>query len=445
MNKSYLSIAMAYVGVLVGAGLSSGQDLLQYFLSFGRMGLLGVLLLGLMNIIFGRIIITLGSHFQSDSHQDVLVKITYPWVGRLIDVTLIISCFVVGFVMVAGAGANLEQQFAIPAWLGALSCSLLVVMISFFDIERITQVLGIFTPVIVVMILLVAGYTLFQQGIDLEALDQAALEMKPVMPNVWFSVVNYYALCAMNGVSMAFVLGGSVLRIGDAEKGGAAGGCIIGLIITCAALAIAANLPAVKDTQIPMLMIVNNIHHIFGWIYAVVIFALIFNTAFSLYYATARRLAGSNVKKMRLYLLFLVTVGYVCSFGGFTSLVSYMYPILGYLGILLLIVLAFAWWKERESILLEKLLRRKMIRLLLRKYNDDVPFDKKHKEAFHKLGEISAADTENLKEDIKSYVKEVAENHEDLTGYVEENLPVDHEKLKDLLAKKEENDNEEVK
>ena len=29
MSKKYLSVAFAYVGVIVGAGLASGQDLLQ--------------------------------------------------------------------------------------------------------------------------------------------------------------------------------------------------------------------------------------------------------------------------------------------------------------------------------------------------------------------------------------------------------------------------------
>ena len=35
MSKRIWSIALAYVGVMIGAGVSSGQDLLQYFVSFG--------------------------------------------------------------------------------------------------------------------------------------------------------------------------------------------------------------------------------------------------------------------------------------------------------------------------------------------------------------------------------------------------------------------------
>lgn len=405
MNKQSLSIAMAYVGVLVGAGLSSGQDIMQYFLSFGSIGLLGVVLLGVLNIVFGRIIITLGCHYQSESHHEVLAQITHPIIHRIIDFTLICSCFVVGFVMVAGAGANLEQQFGLPAWLGALICSGLVIAISFLDFGKITQVLGIFTPLIMVMILAVTAYTFMTRSFDVYAMDRAVIGIEPVMSNVWLSVINYYALCAMNGVSMAFVLGGSVVRIGDAEKGGILGGTMIGLIIICAALTLFMYLDEVKYADIPMLMIVNNIHPLLGYFYAVVIFALIFNTAFSLYYATARRLAAGDERKLRFLLVGLVAIGYVCSFGGFTTLVSYMYPVLGYMGILLLIVLAVAWWNERESILLEKLLRRKMIRLMLRKYDEDADYTAKHKETFQKLGELSVADTDNLKKRYQKLCK----------------------------------------
>ncbi|SDO92244.1 YkvI family membrane protein [Selenomonas ruminantium] len=425
ISREAVSLAMAYVGVLVGAGLSSGQDLLQYFLSFGRMGLLGVALLGVLNIIFGRIIVTLGSHYQSSNHQEVLEQIAHPVINRIIDVTLILSCFVVGFVMVAGAGANLQQQFGLPSWLGALICSLLVIVIAFLDFDRITKVLGIFTPLVVIMILAAAGCTFWNGSFDLDVLDAAAASIKPVMPNVGLSVLNYFALCAMNGVSMAFVLGGSVLRITDAEKGGALGGAIISVIVGSAALTLFANLDLVKDAEIPMLVIVNHISPLFALAYALVIFALIFNTAFSLYYATAKRFAGNDEKKLRRLLIGIVALGYVCSFGGFTTLVSYLYPILGFMGILLLVVLTVAWFKERENIIQEKMLRRKMIRLLFRKYDDDYEFTNKTRLAFHKLGKMSAADTESLKASIKAYAKAIAQKHDNLRAYAEKHLSLD--------------------
>ncbi|MDD6422619.1 MAG: hypothetical protein PUF83_06100 [Intestinibaculum porci] len=68
MKHEAMKIALAYVGVIVGAGLSSGQDILQYFLSFGKVGMIGVIILGILNIVFDRIIIALGSYFQANNH-----------------------------------------------------------------------------------------------------------------------------------------------------------------------------------------------------------------------------------------------------------------------------------------------------------------------------------------------------------------------------------------
>ena len=116
------------------------------------------------------------------------------------------------------------------------------------------------------------------------------------MPNIYLAVINYFSLCAISAVSMAFVLGGSLVRISVAEKSGLLGEAIIGFIITCAAVTLFANIDTVKDADIPMLEIVKNISPVFSFIYSITIFALIFNTAFSLFYACAKRFAGKNKK-----------------------------------------------------------------------------------------------------------------------------------------------------
>ena len=59
MIKRILNIALAYVGVVIGAGLSSGQDLMQYFVSFGKLGIFGTLVLGVISVFFGKLLLRL--------------------------------------------------------------------------------------------------------------------------------------------------------------------------------------------------------------------------------------------------------------------------------------------------------------------------------------------------------------------------------------------------
>lgn len=434
LRGQHWKIAFAYIGIIIGAGLSSGQDLLQYFLCFGRIGLLGVALLGILNVIFGKIMVTFGSYYRSDNHEEVFTEIAHPVITRLLDLVLVIGSFVMGFVMVAGAGSNLQQQFGIPTWIGALICSGLILMVAFLDFDKITGVLGGFTPVMIVMILLITVYTFFGKSYDFTMLDHAARTIQPAMGNVWLSVINYYALCAMTGVSMAFILGGSVVRIGVAEKGGTLGGALIGLIVMAASLALFANIDVVKDTDMPMLSIVNRIHPALAMVYALTIFALIFNTAFSLYYSIARRYSKGSTKRMRILMAGIVAAGYLCSFGGFKQLIGMMYPILGYMGVLLLVILLTGWVRERSSVTAEKFFRRKLIRISLKKQAPDRTVTPREQKLFQTLVERSPADTDALREDIHATARQIAEQAEDIRSYVETHLSVDDDKLQQTLA-----------
>lgn len=124
MLKRILNISLAYVGVVIGAGLSSGQDLMQYFVSFGKWGIIGTIVLGIISVVFGKIIITLGSYFRSNDHSEVLSQIAGPITNKILDIALIVSCFVVGLVMIAGAGSNLNQQFDLSIIITVAICIL---------------------------------------------------------------------------------------------------------------------------------------------------------------------------------------------------------------------------------------------------------------------------------------------------------------------------------
>ena len=78
-----------------------------------------------------------------------------------------------------------------------------------------------------------------------------------------------------------------------------------------------------------------------------------------------------------------VVIGYALSFIGFRELVSIMYPILRYIGFVMLLILAVAWIKEKSNIQGEKFLRRKMIRLITKKYDDNQEYTIGDKEEFN--------------------------------------------------------------
>lgn len=406
MSKRIWSIALAYVGVMIGAGVSSGQDLLQYFVSFGAWGLIGVIVLGVLHVGFGRLMIALGSYYRSDDHSVVLAEISHPVIYRILDIALIITCFIFGFVMIAGAGANLNQQFGMPFWVGAFLCTVLTIVVSFLDFKKIIGVIGVFTPVILVMIALIFMTNVLGRHWEFSEMNRISQTIQSPFPSVWMSVVNYFAVCVMSAIAMAFVMGGSIFKINEAEKSGAWDGFMVGVIFFITTLILFANSDKVVKSDVPMLAIAKEVNPIFATLYALVIFGLIFNTVFSLYYALGKRFAAGSEKRFKFFVTAFSLSGFVVSFMGFRQLVAVMYPIIGYMGLLMLVVLVIASYRKKAKIRKEKEIRNHLLAIVEKAYDPNQDLTPQDKEKAKQLRDASIIDNQTLREDSHSQVRQ---------------------------------------
>ena len=406
MSKRIWSIALAYVGVMIGAGVSSGQDLLQYFVSFGAWGLIGVIVLGVLHVGFGRLMIALGSYYQSDDHSVVLAEISHPVIYRILDIALIITCFIFGFVMTAGAGANLNQQFGMPFWVGAFLCTALTIVVSFLDFKKIIGVIGVFTPMILVMIAVIFMTNVLGRHWDFEEMNRISQTIQSPFPSVWMSVVNYFAVCVMSAIAMAFVMGGSIFKINEAEKSGAWGGFMVGVIFFITTLILFANSDKVVKSDAPMLAIAKEVNPIFATLYTFVIFGLIFNTVFSLYYALGKRFAAGSEKRFKFFVTAFSLSGFLVSFMGFRQLVAVMYPIIGYMGLLMLVVLVVASYRKKAKIRKEKEIRNHLLAIVEKAYDPDQDLTPQDKEKAEQLRDASIIDNQTLREDSHAQVRQ---------------------------------------
>lgn len=412
MDKKTISIILAYVGVLTGAGLASGQEIMQYFISFGKDGLYGLVGIGVLHIFVGGIVLQLGSHFVAQSHIDVLEEVSKKFVTKFMDFALILNCFLMGFVMIAGAGSNLEQQFGLAPWIGSLICTLLIIVIGMMDFEKVTKVIGFFTPLVLVFTLIGAIYTIVKANPDFEALDVLGKSMGSSLPNIAVSTINYFGLCMISSISMAFVLGGSRTDSSQARAGGMLGGGLVAILTALVGLTLFFALNDVKDADIPMQIILNNVHPYMGLAMSLIIFGMIFNTAISLFYSAAKRLSLTEEKFKRNLVIFTL-LGFALSFMGFKKLMALLYPILGFLGLILIIILIVAWFKERDAIKSENKKRDQMSDLTRKKLDDDEDFGKKDREKLNKLAEASIIENDKIKEAVEEEVEEELEEEKD--------------------------------
>lgn len=365
MLKRVIVIALAYIGVVVGAGFASGQEVLQYFVAHGRSGIVAVAITAALMAAIGVAALQLGSYAGAKEHSTVFNQIAHPLIARALDAFIVFTLFGIGFVMIAGAGSNLEQQFGLPVWVGSAIMVILVASIGMLDVEKVTNIIGGLTPLMVVIILAATVYAFLNPDGSITEMQVYSYTVEPALSNLALSTINYVAFAFATGASMMIVMGGDMFNPKEAGVGGLLGGLGFGTLLVLSTMALFLKLPSVATSPMPTLALIDSINPTFGLIAALVIYGMIFNTAIGMYYALAKRAAGIRKTFFKPTLFATVAIGFALSFLGFEELVGTLYPIIGYVGIALTVLIIVGWFTARSKIS-EETSRRARIRRLFR-------------------------------------------------------------------------------
>mgnify|MGYP006999048221 CR=1 FL=1 len=351
--KKTLKVAMALVGLTVGAGFASGQEVLQYFLSYGYWGIAGAAVAGITIAVFGAFVYQLGSYYLADNHSVVFKSVSRPLLAKYMDYTTMFTLFCIGFVMVAGAGSNMEQQFGFPTWIGSAIMVVLLVLSGFLDVDKLSNVISMITPLLIVCI--IGAFILTVMNMpdnlgELNELAQTSPSAQGTFGNWFVSALNYATLVMIMDCSMMLVFAGSHINPAQTGKGGLLGGIIFAVLLMILVFILFFNMEHIIDADLPLLMVFDTMHPAIGTAVSIVIYLMIYNTAVGLFYALGRRLSHNKPEKFRRYYFTVVAVGFALSFIGFSDLVGWVYPVLGYLGLILGIIMAVAWFRDRKNI-----------------------------------------------------------------------------------------------
>ena len=100
----------------------------------------------------------------------------------------------------------------------------------------------------------------------------------------------------------------------------------------------------------------------------------------------------------------IALAGFAISFMGFRQLVAVMYPIIGYLGMLMLVVLVVASYREKAKIRKEKEIRNHLLSIVEKSYDSNLTHQDKKKA--EELREASIIDNDILHEDAHAHVRQ---------------------------------------
>lgn len=340
MKVGSLKVAFTYAGCIVGAGFLSGQELWQFFGSYGNLGIVGFVLAIILQAVLGYIVLKYAYVSQISEFDKLIVKKDIKPLRLFFIVVEIIFIFSVVVIMYAGAGALIESTFKIPSFFGTIIFATAITIVAFLGIKGITSVLSLTIPFLTVFTLIISVLALSKYGYpsftNLEVTGKTSLMPNFVIAFILFSVHNLF--CALGVLAPV----GTMLKEEKSAFNGMGVCSIVLVIISLSVILPIYASPNFASYDLPMLEIAKTISAPLFYVYAILLLIGMFGSALShLVSVMEFTFKKSEFLSNRKWLLILPTsiLAFVLSRFGFSTLISIMYPISGYIGIIGLILI----------------------------------------------------------------------------------------------------------
>lgn len=343
---SAFQIASAYIGVVIGAGFASGQEVLQFFSFFGPASFAAIILASYLFYLFAALILKSGARLKAASHREVVSHAGGRIVGLAVDVTITFFLFGSFVAMLAGTGASLNQQFGLNPLYGSVFMAAVSLATVLFGLSGIISALSFLVPLMMAGIIAVSGATLaaFPSGIK-----EIGLFAQP-----WAAVLPFWPLSAITYVSYNLVMAVAILApmgklsrsAADIERGAIGGGIALGVGILAINLSMLL-IPESFGYPIPMSHVANRFSPLVGSGYTMILLAAIYTTAVGGLYGFSARLTNPDSPKFRILSPAVTVAAITASAIGFTNLVRFLYAGVGIAGFLLLGGLAYEYLSLR--------------------------------------------------------------------------------------------------
>ncbi len=348
--KDTLRIAGVYVGTIIGAGFASGQEILQFYTGYGWWGILGTLVTVILYPLLGYYLVVLGKRLNALSHKSVIYHLCGKYIGFVIDLLLAFFLFGVGVIMVAGSGSLFKQQFGLDPAVGYAIMAVLVIVALLLSLQRLLDVISIITPFAFVLVIILAVYaamTADTTGVDIDAVARTQEQL--ASPNWLLSAALHVSFNVAITVSIMAIVGATEKNYQAAKRGAVLGGIILGVIALVINLAMYFNIHDLVGTDMPVLLVATQISPVIGLAMAVVLLAMIFNTAVPSLYTFTARFFTVDTRRFKVAAVVVGIVAFSLGFIGFTDLVNTIYPLLGYVGFVIFAGMAVNLFRTKRS------------------------------------------------------------------------------------------------
>ena len=349
--KNMLMVGGAYASYTIGAGFATGQEVLQFFGSWGgAANFIAVLISMIMTVYFTVSCYMTGQEKQFENPSECYTYYCGKYVGYFFDFFCLIIVFGIAIAMFAGCGATINQYFGIPVYVGAILLGIFAGGTVMLGLKKVVSVLGFLGVVIIVYVVVIGIYTLAGSSAGLAEstarLPEYVAEGKVLRAGVFgiynpiLSALFYGGLCLIVSIPFLISLGKQTRNRKEAFTSGIFSGVFFHAGVLLVLIAILINLDFIIETggQIPLLSAMQNMIPGVSWSFAIILILGIFTTITGYLWLISGRFAEDKSQKSRIITAAITVAGiFGGSFIPFNQIINILYPISGLVGCAFLI------------------------------------------------------------------------------------------------------------
>ncbi len=349
-----IAIGGAFMGFVIGSSFASGQECMQYFTGFGLAGSIGAGIIAL--ILYAWFVCTIvedGRYLKLNNSGKMFHFYLGKYLGFLMEWFTPIMLFFVYSMMISGAGSTFEEYYGINGDIGRAIMIIASLGTVLLGLKKLVKIIGYIAPVLLVVTMVIGVLAIINNPEGIAMADQ---NLKTATVHTNF---NNWALSGL--MYGAYTVTGVVPYLADIGKstatskknsvwGGIFGGGAFLIAVMILNFGLLANIKEVYNLEIPSLYVAASISPIFGHIFSVLLLLGIYTTAVPMLYTVCNKI--SSDEKSKAYRITAIVTAIVSIFGGqlsFSTMISIIYPISGYAGIVIFIGMIYTKYIKKKK------------------------------------------------------------------------------------------------
>ena len=255
--------------------------------------------------------------------------------------------------MISASGSTFEEYYGINSNIGRAVMIIASLATVLLGLDKLVKIVGRIAPVLLIVTIIIGIISIANNPGGIANADSRLQEVK-----VHSNFENWALSGFMYG---AYTVTGVVPYLADIGKsastnkknsllGGLFGGGAFLIAVMILNFGLLANIKVVANLEIPSLYVADSISPVFGAVFSVLLLLGIYTTAVPMMYTVCNKISSDSHSKA--YKITAIVTAIVSIFGGqlsFSTMISIIYPISGYAGIVIFIGILYTKYIKKKK------------------------------------------------------------------------------------------------